>query len=90
MARQGVAEARYPIRFARAGGAAGAAPTVAVIRLLARLLWRARAPGPDDVVALLRAHETCDAVFAAMVADPRFERAHIGWLAMADAADFRG
>ena len=90
MARQDVSETRFPIRLGRPGDAADRPPTVAAVRLLARLLWRAHAPGADDVLALLRAHATCDEVFAAMVADPRFERANIGWLAMADAADFGG
>ena len=80
MDRQGVSEARYPARFRQQGSAAEQTPGEPDVQLLARLLWRAEALPSEDLLTLLRQNSTCDDLFAAMVADRRFEHANLDWI----------
>lgn len=80
MAQQGVSDARYPIRYARAGAISDMAPSEPDVLLFARLLWRVPGLSNEELLPLLRESASLDAVFAAMVADRRFSQTNVQWL----------
>ncbi len=81
VARQGDDPAQWPLREYVPGSAAAQTPALSDVRLLALLVW-----GTDEVEAaeardLLRRHDSCDALLAAMIGDPRFAGAQGEWIA---------
>lgn len=80
MMQQSVDVSRYPIRYFKASLPANQVPGRYDVELLASLAWQADDISESEIVKLLRAFATCDALLAAMVADPRFERANSDWL----------
>jgi hypothetical protein len=70
----------HPIRFAAPGDTAQLVPAQPDVLLLARLLWRTQVVPDAEMLDLLRKAESLDALFAAMVADPRFAQANVQWL----------
>lgn len=82
MARQGLEEWRFPIRFYKPGRAAEQIPGRPDIDTLARLVWHVGGVAVAEIVDLLRRHNTCDELLAAMIGDPRFERGNRDWLSV--------
>ncbi|MEQ5788196.1 hypothetical protein J3454_09850 [Erythrobacter sp. NFXS35] len=80
LARQGLDEHRHPIRYHEAGPQPRQVPGGPDVIAGARLLWGALGVDDNDLVALLRHCATLDALTAAMIRDPRFERANRPWL----------
>lgn len=63
---------RWPIHLYRKGDAAIQTPGRPDVEALAWLLWHGVMPDDAEALALLRRHGSCDALAAAMIADPRF------------------
>lgn len=80
MERQGEVEGRYPIRFHAPVAQHKQVPGRPDLLTLARLLWDAHDVAEDEQLALLRSCDSLDALAAAMIADPRFEKANRVWL----------
>jgi tetratricopeptide (TPR) repeat protein len=80
MARQGLEEHRYPILHYKAGPQRGHVPGRPDVLACARLLWGALGMDDDDIARFLRGCATLDELMAAMIRDPRFERANRPWL----------
>lgn len=80
LARQGIDEARYPIRLYRNAETCRQVPAKPDILCFARLLWGVRGMDEADLLTFLRDHDTCDELVAAMIRDPRFERTNREWL----------
>ncbi len=80
MVRQNADEDRFPIRFYRPGQAAQQPPAQPDVALLAKLAWLVGGMDDQDMVGLLRANATCDALLATMIRDSRFERANRDWI----------
>jgi tetratricopeptide (TPR) repeat protein len=80
MERQGVAEGRFPIRFHEPAMLHRQVPGRPDLLTLARLLWGAHDVSDDEQLALLRTCDTLDALAAAMIVDPRFEKANREWM----------
>lgn len=72
IAQRGDDVAAWPIHPYRKGAAASQTPGRPDVTALAFLLWRGAVPDDVEALALLRRHATCDALAAAMIADPRF------------------
>lgn len=83
LARQGVSEARYPIRLHKAVETSRQVPAKPDVLGFARLLWGVRGMDGIDLLTFLRTNDTCDELVAAMIRDPRFERASRCWLELA-------
>lgn len=82
LAREGISEKAFPIRFQREAASAKQVPGRPDVQCLARLLWHVDDLGPHEMADLLRGSETCDELFATMVKNPRFERANVSWLSV--------
>lgn len=80
MIRQNADERQFPIRFYRPGQAAQQPPAQPDVALLARLAWHVGGMDDQDMIGLLRANATCDALLATMIRDSRFERANRDWI----------
>ena len=80
MARQGIDEHRNPIRHHKAGPQRDQVPGRPDVLACARLMWGALGMDDLDVVRFLRSCATLDELIAAMIRDPRFERANRLWL----------
>lgn len=80
MWKQEVDEGLFPVRFYRPGSAASQPPARPDILMFARLLWRVRGVAEAEILILIRQYATCDALFAGMCSDSRFERANRDWL----------
>lgn len=80
MERQGEVDGRYPIRFHAPVAQHRQVPGRPDLLTLARLLWGAHDVAEDEELALLRSCDTLDALAAAMIADPRFEKSNRVWL----------
>lgn len=80
MERQGIPGGRYPIRFHEQVTQHRQVPGRPDLLAFARLLWGAHDVADDEQLALLRTCDTLDALAAAMIADPRFEKANRVWL----------
>jgi hypothetical protein len=80
MAKQGADNGDNPIRITTPGETAQLVPAQPDVLLLARLLWRAQDLSDEEMLELLRKAESLDALFAAMVGDPRFVQANVQWL----------
>jgi len=88
LARQGLEEHRYPIRHHDAGPQPRQVPGRPDVLSAARLLWGALGMDDDDLVGFLRRCATLDELVAAMIRDPRFERANRPWLELAREDEF--
>ncbi len=75
IARQGLSAQDAPIHTYRPGAGARQVPGAADLELFARLLWGRDDPPRHDMATLLRTMDSCDALFAAMVADDRHDGA---------------
>lgn len=77
MKKQKVSPETYPVP-AYSGGtgektaAKNQPPGIPDIELFARAVWLSEEISDEDVLGLLRAHQTCDALLAAMIDDARF------------------
>jgi tetratricopeptide (TPR) repeat protein len=80
MARQGLEEHRYPILHYKAGPQRRHVPGRPDVLACARLLWGALGMDDDDIARFLRGCASLDELVAAMIRDPRFERANRPWL----------
>lgn len=80
MARQGLEEHRNPIRYHKTGPQRDQVPGRPDVLACARLMWGALGMDDDDIVLFLRRSATLDELMAAMLRDPRFERANRPWL----------
>lgn len=80
LAQQCVSEDRFPFRIQDGNAAARQVPGGPDVTAYSRLLWGALSVDVPDTLALLRISSTCDDLVAAMVRDPRFERANRVWL----------
>lgn len=80
VAQQGAAPDQWPPRYGSDAPMPARVPTPDDVNAFARLLWLVPAAGVEDTVALLRLSATCDALFAAMVADARFDQANMTFL----------
>lgn len=80
LARQGLDEHRHPIRHLEAGPQPRQVPGRPDVVAGARLLWGALGMDDDDLVGFLRRCATLDELVAAMIRDPRFEKANRPWL----------
>lgn len=87
---QGLALADHPLRPYRAGAAADEPPGWPDVMLFSRMAWGDDALPDEDILALLRACPSCDALLAAMIEDARFERAQHVWLAQTRAGEMPG
>jgi len=79
MRHQGVSESAAPIRYHQRAASPDLVPGRMDVVCLARLLWHTDHPSALDVVRLLRQSATRDALFAAMVRDPKFAAAALDW-----------
>lgn len=84
LARQGLEEYRYPIRHREAGLQPRQVPGRPDVLAFARLLWGAHGMDDDDLARFLRQSATLDELAAAMIVDPRFERANRVWLELVE------
>jgi hypothetical protein len=80
MERQGASEAIFPLRFQQAAAQHRQVPGSPDVMAFGRLLWAVQALDDEDQLKLLRLHDTLDGLMAAMIRDPRFERANRAWL----------
>lgn len=80
MERQGADPGRWPMRQREGGALHRQVPGRPDLLGLARLLWGALDVADDEQLALLRSCATLDDLAAAMIADPRFEKANRVWL----------
>lgn len=80
MVRQGLGEHRFPILHHKTGSQREQVPGRPDVLALARLLWGALGMDDDDIARFLRSCATLDELMAAMIRDPRFERANRPWL----------
>ena len=80
MARQGLEEHRYPILHYKTGPQREHVPGRPDVLACARLLWGTLGMDDDDIARFLRGCATLDELMAAMVRDPRLERANRPWL----------
>ena len=80
MKRQGASEAIFPLRFQQAAAQHRQVPGRPDVIAFGRLLWAVQALDDEDQLKLLRLHDTLDGLMAAMIRDPRFERANRAWL----------
>ena len=87
LGRQGIAEHRFPIRFPEPGPQAQQVPGRPDVIAFARLLWGVRTLDDGDLCDLLRRCGSLDALVAAMIRDPRFERANRDWLELVQEAE---
>lgn len=74
-----------PVAAGAVSGPMGEAPCVVDIEALGYVLWRDTHLSHHDVLALLRACATCDAVAARMIADERFSQRNGPFLALMEA-----
>lgn len=80
LAQQGLDEHRHPIRHHEAGPQPRQVPGRPDVLGNARLLWGALGMDDEDIATFLRRCATLDQLMAAMIRDPRFERANRPWL----------
>lgn len=80
MARQGIEEHRNPIRHYKPGPQREQVPGRPDVLACARLMWGTFGMDDLDIVRFLRGCATLDEMIAAMIRDPRFERANRPWL----------
>jgi tetratricopeptide (TPR) repeat protein len=80
MERQGADPGRWPMRLREPGALHRQAPGQPDLLGLARLLWGAFDVADEEQLDLLRRCGTLDQLAAAMIADPRFEKANRVWL----------
>ncbi|MFO6430930.1 hypothetical protein ACLBKT_12690 [Erythrobacter sp. W302b] len=80
MARQGLEEHRHPILHYKTGPQPQHVPGRPDVLACGRLLWGALGMDDEDIARFLRGCATLDELMAAMIRDPRFERANRSWL----------
>jgi tetratricopeptide (TPR) repeat protein len=87
LARQDIAEHRYPIRYFKAAPQSQQVPGRPDVLACARLMWGALGMDDADIVNLLRRCSTLDELAATMIRDPRFEKANREWLELVQKAE---
>lgn len=76
MRRQGTDLAEFPAALYRPAAADEAAPAAPDLALFARVAWGTQGLAEDEALSMLRQYGSCSALLAAMMADPRFDKAH--------------
>lgn len=80
MGKLGVSEKDYPVASYSSVTAKNQPPGWPDVTNFARAAWHEDALEDEAILQLLRAHETCDSLLAAMIADPRFANAQHAWI----------
>jgi hypothetical protein len=70
----------YPLRARWVGPAADQSPGRTDVTVLANLAWDRATIADEELLGLLRECRSLDQLFATMINDGRFERAHLDWL----------